>query len=52
MNRKDYWEALKKDAETCFRIGQKVSQNRKASAEDTGFEAQYKAELAKRGPAA
>ena len=42
-----YWEVLKKDAETCFRIGQSVSQNRKAAAEDSGFEAQYNAELAK-----
>jgi hypothetical protein len=42
-----YWEVLKKDAETCFRIGQNVSQNRKAAAADPGFEAQYNAELAK-----
>ena len=47
-----YWDVLKKDAETCFRIGQKVSQNRKLAAEDHGFEAQYTAELAKRGTAA
>jgi hypothetical protein len=42
-----YWEVLKKDAETCFRIGQNVGQNRKLAAEDPGFEAQYTAELAK-----
>jgi hypothetical protein len=42
-----YWDVLKKDAETCCRIGQNVSQNRKAAAEDPGFEAQYNAELAK-----
>jgi hypothetical protein len=42
-----YWEVLKKDAETCFRIGKNVSQSRKAAAEDPGFEAQYTAELAK-----
>jgi hypothetical protein len=41
-----YWDVLKKDAETCFRIGQNVSQNRKLAAEDPGFEAQYTAELA------
>jgi hypothetical protein len=44
-----YWEVLKKDAETCFRIGQNVSQNHKAAAADPGFEAQYNAELAKHG---
>ncbi len=44
-----YWEVLKKDAETCFRIGQNVHQNRKAASEDPGFEAQYNAELAKHG---
>ncbi len=44
-----YWEVLKKDAETCFRIGQNVSQNHKATAEDPGFEAKYNAELAKYG---
>ncbi len=44
-----YWEVLKKDAEACFRIGQNVSQNRKAAAADPGFEAQYNAELAKHG---
>ena len=42
-----YWEVLKKDAETCCRIGQNVSQNLKAAAEDAGFEAQYNAELEK-----
>ena len=47
-----YWEVLKKDAETCFRIGQNVSQNHKAAAEDPGFEAKYNAELAKQGTAA
>jgi hypothetical protein len=40
---------LKKDAETCFRIGQNVSQTLKAAAENPGFEAQYNAELAKHG---
>jgi hypothetical protein len=45
-----YWEVLKKDAETCFRIVQNISQTRKAAAaEDSGFEAQYNAELAKHG---
>ncbi len=42
-----YWDVLKKDAETCFRIGQNVRQNRKLAAEDPGFEAQFNAELAK-----
>lgn len=44
-----YWDLLKKDAETCFRIGQNVSQNRRVATEDPGFEAEYKAELAKHG---
>jgi hypothetical protein len=44
-----YWEVLKKDAEACFRISQNVQQNRKAASEDPGFEAQFNAELAKRG---
>ena len=44
-----YWDVIKKDAEACFRIGQNVAQNAKASAENPGFEAQYAAELAKRG---
>jgi hypothetical protein len=44
-----YWEVLKKDAEACFRIGQNLTQNHKAAAENPGFEAQYAAELAKHG---
>ena len=44
-----YWDLLKKDAETCFRIGQNVGQNHRLAAENPGFEAQYKAELAKHG---
>jgi len=44
-----YWEVLKKDAETCFRIGQNVGQNHRLAAENPGFEAQYNAELAKHG---
>jgi hypothetical protein len=42
-----YWDVLKKDAETCFRIGQNVRQNHQATVEDPGFEAKYSAELAK-----
>jgi len=44
-----YWEVIKKDAEACFRIGQNLTQNHKAAAENPGFEAQYAAELAKHG---
>jgi len=44
-----YWEVLKKDAETCSRIGQNVGQNHRLAAENPGFEAQYQAELAKHG---
>jgi hypothetical protein len=44
-----YWEVLKKDAETCFRIGQNVAATNKAARENPGFEAQYNAELAKNG---
>jgi len=44
-----YWDVIKKDAEACFRMGQNCTQNSKAAAENPGFEAQYAAELAKRG---
>ena len=44
-----YWDLLKKDAEACYRIGQNLTQQSKAAAENPGFEAQYAAELAKHG---
>ena len=44
-----YWDLLRKDAEACFRVGQNVARCGKAAAENPGFEAQYKAELAKHG---
>ena len=44
-----YWDVLKKDGEACHRISLNTIQNLRAQAENTGFEAQYAAELANRG---
>jgi len=44
-----YWDVLKKDAQACHQISLNALQNMKARAENPGFEAEYAAELAKRG---
>jgi len=44
-----YWEVLRKDAETCQQIATNTTQQVNATKENPGFEAQYAAELAKRG---
>ncbi len=44
-----YWDVLRKDGEACHQIAINTLQNLKAAAENPGFEAQYAAELTKRG---
>jgi hypothetical protein len=44
-----YWDLIRKDAEACVLLSQNLTQNSKAAQENPGFEAQYAAELAKRG---
>jgi hypothetical protein len=48
-NQKHYWEVLRKDGEACHQIAINSLFNTKAAAENPGFEAQYDAELKKRG---
>jgi hypothetical protein len=44
-----YWDVLRKDAEACRQIAANTTQQVTAAKENLGFEAQYAAELAKRG---
>jgi hypothetical protein len=44
-----YWDVLRKDGQACHQISLNALQNLRAAAENPGFEAQYTAELAKRG---
>jgi hypothetical protein len=44
-----YWETLKADAEACRQLGELARENRQARMQDPGFEAEYAAELEKRG---
>jgi hypothetical protein len=44
-----YWDVLKKDALTCAQLSNLATQNINARKENPGFEAEYQAELAKRG---
>ena len=48
-NKSQYWEVLRKDGEACHQIAVNALFNTKAAAENPGFEAQYNAELKKRG---
>ena len=44
-----YWDVLKKDAEACRQLSALATQNAQARKQDPGFEAEYAAELQKRG---
>jgi hypothetical protein len=44
-----YWEILKADAEACRQLGELARENRQARMQNPGFEAEYTAELKKRG---
>jgi hypothetical protein len=44
-----YWDVLKKDALTCQQLSNLALQNIEARKQNPGFEAEYQAELAKRG---
>ncbi len=44
-----YWDILKKDVAACRELSQLAAQNTEAGRANPGFEAQYEAELAKRG---
>jgi hypothetical protein len=44
-----YWDILRKDAEACHQLAVNTTQQVNATKENPGFEAQYNAELAKRG---
>ena len=44
-----YWTVLKKDAEACHQISANTIQNLRARAENPAFDAEYAAELARRG---
>jgi hypothetical protein len=44
-----YWDILKKDATACQELSRLATQNINAGRADSGFEAKYEEELAKRG---
>jgi hypothetical protein len=44
-----YWDILRKDAEACHQLAANTTQQVNATKENPGFEAQYAAELVKRG---